>query len=107
MLRQISLRSKHETSWKHLTVQLSRLSEDDAGDPDLYGMFYGGSLVRMQLVRSHATGLHAQCDEAQDICHARDRQTSAISLRKYSSNATALCCSEAVHTQHPQHAGGL
>ena len=40
------LRSKHVTSWKYLTVQLSRLSEDDAGDPDLYGMFYGGSSVR-------------------------------------------------------------
>ena len=40
------LRSKHVTSWKYLTVQLSRLSADDAGDPDLYGMFYGGSSVR-------------------------------------------------------------
>ncbi len=38
--------SKHVTSWKYLTVQLSRLSADDAGDPDLYGMFYGGSSVR-------------------------------------------------------------
>lgn len=40
------LRSKHVTSWNYLTVQLSRLSADDAGDPDLYGMFYGGFSVR-------------------------------------------------------------
>ena len=50
MLREAWLRRGHETSWKYLTVQLSRLSEDDAGDPDLYGMFYGGDAVRMQLV---------------------------------------------------------
>ena len=39
--------SKHQISWNYLTVQLSRLSADDAGDPDLYGMFYGGSSVRI------------------------------------------------------------
>lgn len=43
----MSLCSKHITSWEYLTVQLSRMSEDDAGDPDLYGMFYGGSSVRI------------------------------------------------------------
>ena len=74
MLREIWLRSKHETSWKYLTVQLSRLSEDDAGDPDLYGMFYGGDTVRIQLVRSHAPGLPAYCGDAQDVVmHAISR----------------------------------
>ena len=61
------LRSRHETSWKYLTVQLSRLSEDDAGDPDLYGMFYGGDSVRMQLVKSHTRGLSANCGDAEDV----------------------------------------
>lgn len=41
--------SSHETLWNYLTVQLNRLSEDEAGDPDLYGMFYGGTNVRMLL----------------------------------------------------------
>lgn len=40
-------RSSHGTAWNYLTVQLNRLSEDEAGDPDLYGMFYGGTDVRM------------------------------------------------------------
>ncbi len=39
--------SSHGTAWNYLTVQLNRLSEDEAGDPDLYGMFYGGTDVRM------------------------------------------------------------
>ena len=39
--------SGHLTPWNYLTVQLNRLSADDAGDPDLYGMFYGGSQVCM------------------------------------------------------------
>ena len=29
--------------WNYLTVQLNRTSEDELGDPDLYGLFYGGS----------------------------------------------------------------
>jgi hypothetical protein len=29
--------------WNHLTVQLERVSESDAGDPDLYGLFYDSS----------------------------------------------------------------
>ena len=48
--------SKHVTSWKYLTVQLSRLSADDAGDPDLYGMFYGGSSVRFRTCTSIPAG---------------------------------------------------
>ena len=31
------------TPWQYLTVQLTRESEDLAGDPDLYGLFYGGT----------------------------------------------------------------
>lgn len=29
--------------WNYLTVQLARTSEDEDGDPDLYGMFTGGT----------------------------------------------------------------
>ncbi|KAK9824143.1 hypothetical protein WJX72_008089 [[Myrmecia] bisecta] len=29
--------------WNYLTVQLSRTSADDRGDPDIYGLFYGGT----------------------------------------------------------------
>ena len=29
--------------WNYLTIQLNRTSEDELGDPDLYGLFYGGS----------------------------------------------------------------
>ena len=29
-------------SWNYLTVQLSRTSDNDDGDPDLYGLFTGG-----------------------------------------------------------------
>ncbi len=36
-------RSSSGMPWQHLTVQLTRESEDAAGDPDLYGMFYGGA----------------------------------------------------------------
>ena len=38
-------RSSHETGWNYLTVQLDRESDDETGDPDLYGMFYGGAKV--------------------------------------------------------------
>ena len=61
------MRRGHETSWKYLTVQLSRLSEDDAGDPDLYGMFYGGDSVRMQLAKLYTPGLSANCSDAEDV----------------------------------------
>ena len=30
-------------AWNYLTVQLARTSDDDDGDPDLYGMFTGGA----------------------------------------------------------------
>jgi hypothetical protein len=53
----MSMCSKHQLSWNYLTVQLSRLSDDDAGDPDLYGMFYGGSSVRTFLC-SFLSALH-------------------------------------------------
>ena len=29
--------------WNYLTIQLNRTSEDELGDPDLYGQFYGGA----------------------------------------------------------------
>lgn len=29
--------------WNYLTVQLARTSEDEDGDPDLYGLFTGGT----------------------------------------------------------------
>ena len=33
--------------WNYLTMQLARTSEDPAGDPDLYGMFYGGAAAQV------------------------------------------------------------
>ncbi len=30
-------------NWNYLTVQLARTSEDEDGDPDLYGLFTGGT----------------------------------------------------------------
>ncbi|KAL3154641.1 hypothetical protein ABBQ32_014088 [Trebouxia sp. C0010 RCD-2024] len=34
--------NQSSTDWNHLTVQLARTSEDEDGDPDLYGLFTGG-----------------------------------------------------------------
>ena len=36
--------SKHafRGDWNYLTIQLARTSDDEAGDPDLYGVFTGG-----------------------------------------------------------------
>ena len=53
------------TPWQYLTVQLTRESEDLAGDPDLYGLFYGGTAgavwpVELRVPRdAQPSGAHA------------------------------------------------
>ena len=36
-------------SWNYLTVQLARTSENEDGDPDLYGLFTGGNSGQVRL----------------------------------------------------------
>lgn len=34
-----------DSPWNYLTIQLNRTSEDQTGDPDLYGSFFNSSQV--------------------------------------------------------------
>lgn len=48
------------TPWQYLTVQLTRESEDLAGDPDLYGLFYGGTAGAVGPCRALRVPMEAQ-----------------------------------------------
>ncbi len=49
MLCTLCLSRSETDQWNYLTVQLSRTSADDKGDPDLYGLFYGGDSGKVRV----------------------------------------------------------
>ena len=60
--------------WNYLTVQLARTSDDEAGDPDFYGVFTGGQSGQVYHCQDHVSmqsdascfsprmGAHGSCD---------------------------------------------
>lgn len=53
--------SKHafRGDWNYLTVQLARTSDDEAGDPDLYGVFTGGQSGQVDCCQCNHTALQS------------------------------------------------
>ena len=63
------------TAWNYLTVQLNRTSADERGDPDLFGLFWGGQSGQVRplcpagvccsgaMLAGSMQGTHARCAE--------------------------------------------
>ena len=56
--------SGSDPDWNYLTVQLNRTSEDELGDPDLYGLFYNSSTeVKQEAVQQACPPMGSICKD--------------------------------------------